>query len=497
MPVGPSRMLPGRLVLGLFALGLVASGCGPRHRPVEPPRRPVHAQPGSDPLIAMANKLLGRGEWAHARKVAEAALAREPRHVGARLVLAIVAWYEGDTHGSNDLLHQALALEPHNHSGLIMLAGHLQAEGRYAESLAVLDRLSSSDDDEFQVMMLRLAAHYATLDATRGREVANAMFEGHHDGHYGHEFARGRAEFLIAVASEQPLVEISGIRADVELEIHPWTGAWFFARIGGQRRAVMLSLYRSESWIDAELATSLGLASMGDTTLYPEPLGVTVVPEIELGDLRIARVPAIIDDLEPYELGEPGFHVDLVLGLQVLHRFGAIVMDHPQHRLSLELVAPSGPPAGAVERPLLLLDAWLSRIPITPIAIDGSTREFWAWFGYVGFGAITIRQAPWLAAGHTLAELGEVDLPNTGGGDMVFVEQVAFGRLRISGVGGMVHRDQPDEPTLKAIESVVGLAIGGAINAGLLEQLRVTWVPSRAAIWLERPNHGHWLPQVL
>jgi hypothetical protein len=225
-------------------------------------------------------------------------------------------------------------------------------------------------------------------------------------------------------------------------------------------------------------------------------LDVTLVPELELDGLRIARVPALIEDLDSYGLGDPAHDVDLVLGLHVLQRFGAITADHPRHTLSLELAAPIGPPSGAVERPLLVLDTWYYRAPVTPIAIDGSGQDFWAWFGYVGPSALTIEQGTYTAAGHELAELGEIDDPETGR-EMVLIDEVAFGGLRISGVGGIVHLDEPGEPNLKAAESVTSFPIGGSINAGLLEQLRITWVPSRAVIWVERPDDSRWLPAVI
>jgi hypothetical protein len=496
MCVGPTPMLLGRrafVLLVLLVLGACRHERGPERADVDPVGHPDI----TDDMIHDANELLAQGRWAVARRLAERALAREPNHVGARTVLAAVAWGEGDVGGSYRLLREALALDPSDFGARLMLARNMQAEGRYAESLDVLESLAKSKPDEPDPAMLQLRAHYATLDVADGLKVANRMFASPVFDEYGSAaVAHGWADFLLAFAGEPALVELAGEQASVEFELHaPTSGMRAFALIAGERRPVLLSFYHSESLIDPELAASLRLAPRGSTQLFGwEQRDVALVPDVEFDGLRISRVPVVIQDLAAYAPQDPAHDVDLVLGLQVLHRFGAIVADHPEHTLELEVAVPLGPPSNTVERPLLLLDTWMFRVPATPIALDGSRREFWAWFGYPDVGAVSIEQQPYLAAGHMLAEFGELDDPATGR-EMVFLDEVAFGQLRIAGVGGIVYLDRPGHLYTKLIRDQSGFAIGGTINGGVLEQLRVTWVPSRAAIWLERPNR-YWLPEV-
>ena len=387
-PVGASPMLR---ALVLLVISVLASGCGPRlecgGKCVDVPYARPHPGDADSVFIDQANLLLARQEWTAARELALAKLARAPNHVGARVVLAAVAWATGDVGESNRLLREARTIDATDFGASLMLARNLQAQGRYAESLAVLEPIASSDADQLELQILQLAAHFATLDAEQGQTIAAALLASPPwEDHLGYVAALGRAEFLRALASEPSLVEITGTRADLELELHsPSGGLRSFAVIGGERRPVLISFNHSEAWIDAELAASLGLAELGQVQLAGrEPRALALLPELALDGLRLSRVPVMVEDLESWALGDPAHGVELVLGWQVLARFGAIVVDLPQQRLSLEVAAPIGPPTGAVERPLLLLDPWYLRVPVTPSAIDGSRREFWAWLGFVG-----------------------------------------------------------------------------------------------------------------
>jgi hypothetical protein len=60
--------------------------------------------------------------------------------------------------------------------------------------------------------------------------------------------------------------------------------------------------------------------------------------------------------------------------------------------------------------------------------------------------------------------------------------------VTISGVGGLVHLEQPGEPALAMVRGFAGFELGGFVNVALLEQLKVTWLYGQGKIWVEKPK---------
>lgn len=477
-----------------FVFAVLASGCGPRlergPKDVDIP----YDRPDYDEFTERVDALMKRRDWPAVRELAKAQLASDPKHVYALVVLAYVAWATGDVDASHRLHREALVLDPLHFGARWFLAQLLRAQDGYAESLAVLEPLEAEYADNPDMWWSQLTADYVLLNVEHGLQVAERMARRAASDEPFDVSARARANFLAAIANETPLVEIAGVRADARLEPNPGSSGWrTFMMIGGERRSVLLSPINTESWIDTELAESLGLPVLGTTQPFGRVEGaVTVIPELETtehevaaGDgLRISRVPAVVTDLDSLAAVEPGLAIDVVLGWQVLRRFGAITIDEPRGTLGLEVAVPSGPPSDAVVRPLLVLDALFVQAPVTPIAINGSREQFWAWLECVGDSALSIEQQSYLASGAAIDQLDA----------WVLLDEIAFGEVRIANLTAVVERE-PD--FLKLVENATGFDVGGCINKDLLAPMRTTWVPSRAAIWIEDLDHERWLPEVL
>jgi hypothetical protein len=201
--------------------------------------------------------------------------------------------------------------------------------------------------------------------------------------------------------------------------------------------------------------------------------------------MKIKNVPALITDLEIFAAGLPEKPA-VILGHQALHKIGSLVADIPGQSLTLTKAPPSAAPAGAVERPLLMLDQWSIHVPATPVSVDGSNYSFWAWVGYGSNpSAISITEKAYLKSGHLPREIEnpeDVDF----GRKMVYVDEIALGELKTPGAGGLVYLDTPGEPNLTSLTAFAGFEMGGTLNVGLLEKLRITWAFSQGKIYFEK-----------
>lgn len=469
-------------------------------------------------LIVQANASLQSGRYVTAREITEEALSRNPDNADAYVVLGAAAWRAGNYQESTDALRKALELDPKNYGGAVAMARNLRAASQYAESLAVLEPVIAAEGEGFQAKecaeladcediggwcdttakqckppvlvetrTAQLWAYYVTLDAEKGAAVADEIFlSGGQAADLTNDAIRGYADYLRAFAGKGELVVIEGDKGTSDLALDVYTGlVHSSAKVGGKDGRVLFSPLQIESRIDTETAAALGLKPLGKTNLLNlGEFDVTLIPEIEFEGMKLKNVPALISDLEIFAAGLPEKPA-VILGHQALHKLGSLVADMPAQSLTLTKAPPSAP-AGAVERPLLMLDQWSLHVPATPMTIDGSDFSFWAWFGYANPSTVTLTAKAYLKSGHLPRDLEnpeDVDY----GRKMVYVDEIAFGELKINGVGGIVHLDQPGEPNLSTVAAFAGFELGGTVNVALLEKLRVTWSLSQGKLWLEKP----------
>ena len=470
-------------------------------------------------LIVQANESLQNGRYVTAREIAEDALSRNPDNADAYVVLGAAAWRAGNYQESTEALRKALELDPKNYGGAVAMARNLRAASQYAESLAVLEPVIAAEGEGFQAKecaeladcediggwcdttakqckapvlvetrTAQLWAYYVTLDAEKGAAVADEIFlSGGQAADLTNQAIRGYADYLRAFAGKGELVAIEGDKGTSDLALDVYTGlVHSSAKVGGKDGRVLFSPLQIESRIDTATAEALGLKPLGKTNLLNlGEFDVTLIPEIEFEGMKLKNVPALISDLEIFAAGLPEKPA-VILGHQALHKLGSLVADMPGQSLTLTKAPPSAAPAGAVERPLLMLDQWSLHVPATPVSIDGSNYGFWTWFGYANPSSITLTAKAYLKSGHLPREIEnpeDVDY----GRKMVYVDEVALGELKIGGVGGIVHLEQPGEPNLATVTSFAGFELGGTVNVALLEKLRVTWSLSQGKIWLEKP----------
>jgi tetratricopeptide (TPR) repeat protein len=487
---------------------------------VEAEKTKVQTQAKVNQLIVQANEALGAGRYVTARKIAEDALAENPDNADAYVVLGAASWRAGDFDASTAALRKAMELDPTNFGGGVALARNLRAASQYDESLAVLEPVIAAEGADFQgksceqledceelggwcdteakvckppvlvdTRAAQLWAYYTTLDTERGPAVADEVFlSGASAADVINDAIRGYADYLRAFAGKGELVTIEGETGTSDLGLDIYTGLIHsFAVVGGQPSRALFSPLQIESRIDRELFEALKLESLGSTTLLN--LGeyeVTLIPEIEFNGIKIKNVPALIDDLAVFSSGLPE-KAGVILGHQALYKLGSVVADHPAKSLTITKAAPSALPAGAAERPLIMLDQWSLHIPATPVSIDGAENSFWAWLGYSNPSAVTLTEKSYLQSGHLPREIeNPEDIEN--GRKMVFVDQISFGSVTVPGMGGLVYLTQPGEPQLAMVRGFSGFELGGFINVPLLEQLEITYLYNQGKIWVKTPG---------
>lgn len=521
-----------RSVLAPLALGLalVASGCAgksgggtkaPRKSKadVEAEQQAVAQAAKANKLIILANEDLGNGRYVSARKRAEDALAQNPNNADAYVVLGASHWRAGDFSASTEALRKAVELEPKNYGAGVALARNLRAAGDYAGSLAVLEPVIAAENEGFDnrecaelsdceevggwcdatsktcrapvgldTRVGQLWAHYMLLDAEKGPPIADEVFlSGAAGADIVSDAIRGYADYLRAFQGKGELATIEGKTASAELALDYATGLMHApVKVGDKSTRAMLSLLNIESRIDADLAKSLGLESLGKVTLFNlGEFDLTLVPQVEFEGLVIKNVPALMADLSDFGYGLPE-KPGMILGHQVLDRLGSITADFPQQQLTLSAEAPASAPGGASELPLIALDQWNIHVPATRVSIDGAEHQFWVWLGGVHPSAVSTTAKAYLKSGHLPRDIENPEDPDNGR-KMVFVDKLSFGEATLSGLGGLVYLDEPGEPGIAGVRAFAGFELGGYISVPAMGQLRMTFVPSSAKLWIEQP----------
>ena len=528
MPSIRSFLAP--LTLGLLLAGS-ATGCkkttadgtkvpkGKSKDEVENEQKAAAKNAKVNELVRLANEDLELGRYVSARKRGEEALADNPNNADAYVVIGAADWRAGDFAASTEALRKAIELDPKNYGGAVALARNLRASGQFEEAITVLEPAIAAESDGFDARacenfedceevggwcdstakvckppvgldsrMGLLWSHYALANADAGPAVADEIFLGSTADGISAEAIRGYADFLRPFQGKGELIVIEGEKGTSDLQLHQWTGLMFsFATAGVEPTTVMLSELQIESHIDADLAATLGLKSMGKTSLFN--LGeydVVLIPEVEFKGLKIKNIPAVVDDLEAFAGGNLPDKPGIVLGHQVLHKLGSITANFPAQELTVTKAAPAAAPAGASELPLLFLDQWSIHVPVTQVTIDAAAYGIWVWLGGIHPSSISTTEKAYLKSDHLPRDIANPE-DVEGGRKMVLVDAVKFGQLEIDGVGGLVYLDEPGEPGLAGVRVMAGFELGGYVNVPLMNQLELTLLPAQGKLWVRKP----------
>ncbi|HEY8378589.1 MAG TPA: tetratricopeptide repeat protein, partial [Nannocystis sp.] len=379
--------------LGLLALSLAAAACGKKGETTAPgekgmtveeaDRKRAAAQKAAeaDTLVGLANQDLAKGRWASARDRAQRALEAERNNADAYAVLGAANWRAGDYEASTKAFKEALEIDRKNFGAAVGLGRNLQAAGDHQGAIELQDAILAADQNQIDPLLIKLWSYYAQLDAANAVKTLDAIFKLIEPDNPLLPLLQSHAAFMRPLEGKGELAKVEGQKGSSDLQIDPTQGIKHSgATIGGEYARVLLLELREEARIDKALAAQLKLKEIAKIKPFGSDAetGIVLVPEVKFGDLKITNIPAIVDDLSTFGLGEtPG----LVLGRQVLSKIGAIGFDFPNASLELEAAPPAAPPAGAVTAPLLLLDLHVYLVPAVPVTIDGSDKTFYVWLG--------------------------------------------------------------------------------------------------------------------
>jgi len=481
-------------LLGLFALTLTTAACGKKGESTAPgekgmtveeaDRKRAEAQKAAkaETLVALANKDLANGRWASARDRAKRALEAESNNADAYAVLGAASWRAGDYVGSTKAFKEALELDRKNFGAAVGLGRNYQAAGDHKAAIELQDTILAADQNQIDPLLIKLWSYYAQLDAVNAVKTLDAVFKLIEPDNPLLPLLQSHAAFMRPLEGKGELAKVEGAKGTSDLQIDPSQGLKHAgATVGGEYTRVLLLELREEARIHKAFADQLKLKEVAKIKTFGSDTetGIVIVPEVKFGDLKITNVPAIVDDLSTFGLGEtPG----LLLGRQVLSKIGAITFDFPNASLELQSAAPTGAPAGAIASPLLLLDLHVFLVPSVPVALDGSDAQFYAWLGGSYGTALTVAKKNYLKSGHLPRELNPLDDPN-GGLKMVYIEQAKVGELGVKGVGGLVLANTPPDGGLAQVVELGGFELGGYVNVPLLKNMKVTYALSQGQVY--------------
>lgn len=486
-------------VLALVVLTLAAPACkkaetsapgekkGLTVEAAEAKRKDDQEKAKAKTLVGLANADLAKGRWFSARARATEALAAQPNDADAFAVLGAANWRAGDYAASTKAFKEALELDPKNFGAVVGLGRNYQAAGDHKSAIELQDKLLAADPKQFDPLVTKLWSYYALADADNAVKTLDAIFANLETNDPLRPLLLAYASFVRPLEGKGELIKVTGTKGSSDLQIDAAQGIKHAGGlVGGEFTRVVFFELREEARIHKALAAQLKLKELGKIT----PIGgtetsVVLIPEVKFGELTLTNVPAIIDDLTPYTVGEvPG----LVLGRQVMNKIGAITFDFPNASLELLAAAPTAPPAGAAEAPLLLIDMHILLVPATTLSIDGSDFKFYAWLGGSYGASLAIARKEYLKSGHLPRELEQLDDP-TNGLKMVYLDRVKVGDTPIKGgVGGLVLANTPPDAGLAQIVQGSSFELGGYINFPLLKTMKVTYALGQGKVYLASKN---------
>lgn len=450
----------------------------------EADRRRAAAQKAAeaDTLVGLANQDLAKGRWASARDRAKRALEAERNNADAYAVLGAANWRAGDFNASTKAFKEALELDRKNFGAAVGLGRNYQAAGDHKAAIELQDTILAADANQIDPLLIKLWSYYAQLDAANAVKTLDVVFKLIEPDNPLLPLLQSHAAFMRPLEGKGELAKVEGTKGTSDLQIDPQQGLKHAgATIGGEYARVLLLELREEARIDKGLATQLKLKEIAKIKPFGSDAetGIVLIPEVKFGDLKITNVPAIVDDLSTFGLGEtPG----LLLGRQVMSKIGAISFDFPNASLELEAAPPAAPPAGATASPLLLLDLHVYLVPAVPVTLDGAENPFYVWLGGSYGTALTVAKKSYLKSGHLPRELDPLDDPNAGL-KMIYVDQAKVGDLPVKGVGGLVLTNTPPDGGMAQVVELAGFELGGYINVPLLKSMKVTYALSQGKVF--------------
>lgn len=494
-PSGPIRRLG---LTCLLALSLASVACGKKDGTTAPGEKGISVEEAdkrraaaqkaakADTLVQLANQDLAKGRWSSARDRAKRALEAESNNADAYAVLGAASWRAGDFEGSTRAFKEALELDRKNFGAAVGLGRNYQAVGDHAAALALQDTILAADQNQIDPLLIKLWSYYAQLDPANAVKTLDAVFKLIEPDNPLLPLLQSHAAFMRPLEGKGELAKVEGAKGTSDLQLDASQGLKHAgATVGGEYTRVLLLELREEARIHKAFADQLKLKEVAKI----KPLGaeaetsIVIVPEIKFGDLKLTNVPAIVDDLSTFGLGEtPG----LLLGRQVLSKIGAITFDYPNASLELQAAPLTAAPAGTAAASFLLLDLHLFLVPAVPLALDGSEAQFYAWLGGSYGTALTVAKKNYLKSGHLPRELEPLDDPNAGL-KMIYIDQAKIGELPVQGVGGLVLTNTPADGGMAQVVEYAGFELGGYVNVALLKTMKVTYALSRGQVYFTPP----------
>ncbi|MGB1276499.1 MAG: tetratricopeptide repeat protein, partial [Nannocystaceae bacterium] len=430
------------------------------------------AKAKSQALVDLANEKLRAGKYQAAREMAEDALKKDDNNADAHAVLGAASFRAGDIEASNAGYKEALEIEPKNFGALLGMARNLQAVGDHKGAIELCDRALAQDAKQIDPMMYKMWSYYAQTDMDSAVKEFDNLFKFIDGKDPLLPILQAQAAYARALEGKGPLIEFVGATGSSDAQLDP-NGGFKHAGglVGSEFTRVVFFEVREEARIHTELAATLQLKPIGKV----KPAGsdaevdIVLIPEVKFGDLTVKNVPALVEDLSPYgSIGEvPG----MLMGRQVMQKFGSITFDYPQGSSTFTAAPLGGPPAGAVEAPLYLIDMRILTVPVTRISLDGSDYSFFAWFGGVFYkSAISITKRAFIKSGHRPSELDPLDDADQGL-KMFYVHDLKVGEFETKGVGGLVMAGTPPNAELGQLVANTGFEIGGYVNPTVLKNL--------------------------
>ncbi len=521
------RNAPLALALSLTLVGTGCSknkgtnapdGSGKTQEQIDAERKATAERAEVEGLVGLANRDLAKGRYMSALRRADEALAVNPNNADAFSVRGAAYWRAGDFRKSTEAFEKALELDATNFGAIEGLGRNLQASGDHSRAISLQNTLIAKEAEGFvqtacsedgaceigfcnqetkmclppmQVAprLVKLWSHYLLADADEVVKVTDDIFVGvgGDEGQLG--VVRAFAGFMRPFAGKGPLIQIEGTKGTSDLMVDTTQGIRHISStVGGTYgRAVLLELV-DESRVDKAFAKAQGWPELGKFI----PLGMTeestlvLIPEVEIKGVKIKNVPAIVMDLSIYD-SAVGETPSLVLGRQVMQRFGAITFDNPKGEVILETAAPSGPPAGAIDATLLMLDMHALHVPAVEIGIDGSEHRFWVWLGGIYQAAYAVSSKAYFKSGHRPLEIEPPD-DDSFGLRMVTFDSATIGGKSVPGGGGFVFTNTPPDQQLGNVLEATAFELGGYINLVSMKRWKVTYALQSGHVYLEIPN---------
>jgi len=467
-------------------------------------------------LLDLANEDLGNGRYMSAIRRAEEALEADEKNADAHAILGAAKWRAGDVDASTAAFEKALEIDPKNFGAVEGLGRNLQAMGEHERALELQNALIATESEGFKEgpcnddgtcdegvcnaekvckapmqvapRLVKLWSQYLLLDMKGANETVDEVFlgVGADEGSLG--LVNAYAEIIRPLSDKGPYAEIEGKKGSTDLALDATQGVKHISAVvkGEYARAVVLEL-QDESRISPALAKSLKLEAVAEVTPPGSDVKtkLVIIPVVEIKGVKIKNVPAIVQDLSAYE-GSVGEAPGMVIGRQVLQKFGAVEFDFPAGVANFHVDAPDAP-AGANELPLLMLDLHVLHVPATKMSIDGSEHTFWAWIGGVYGSSVALTKKAYLKSQHRPSEVDPPDDPNQGL-KMVYVDQFKIGGEERPGGGALVLTNTPPDQGLGNVVEGTAFELGGYINVARMKHWKMYYLFDQGKVWVVAPK---------